>query len=65
MTKWTDFFQVEPVGSDSLWADDRRYAIKDATGKQIGEYKDRKYAVKQAKYKFKKMQAKIERLLLK
>ncbi len=70
--KWNDYFkivQIENARSDmsaSDWLLDQYYAyeIRDPDDKLIGTYKDHKYAKRQAKYKFKKLMAKLEKILL-
>lgn len=57
---------MEGSKSASMWMLDEeiRYEIHDPDGKIIGKYKDFGYAKKQAKYKFRKLQAKLEKILL-
>lgn len=70
--KWNDYFKIiivdsagnEPGDDDWLWGDERQFQVRDPDNKLIGTYKDEKYAKKQAKYKFKKLTAKLEKILL-
>lgn len=70
MTKWQDYFDVVPVtpkdqdASDWMLGYNQEYAIVDKNDVVIGTYKDYKYAIKQAKYKFKKIMSGVERILL-
>lgn len=72
MNKWQDYFEIQdaladPDSLDSIkhWDFKSRYKLIDkSTGKIIGRYQDDKYARKQAKYKFKKMAKRVERILL-
>jgi len=73
LNKWNDYFkivQVEnlPRGGQSAtsWMLEEylSYEVRDPDDKLIGTYKDQKYAIKQAKYKFKRLQAKLEKILL-
>lgn len=71
--QWNDYYKIVRV---DLLADERRsatswmldeeirYELHDPDGNVIAKYKDFKYAKKQAKYKFKKLQAKLEKILL-
>lgn len=71
--QWNDYYKIVRV---DLMADDKRsatswmldeeirYEIHDPDGKVIAKYKDFQYAKKQAKYRFKKLQAKLEKILL-
>ena len=67
MIKWTDYYRIVEIDgmtkSNDFWAESE-YHLEDADGKIVGVYKDYKYAKKQAKYKFKKLQAKLEKILL-
>ena len=72
MHKWSDYYRIVRVQTvdrdmsatawmlDDYWT----YELHDIYGNVIGSYKDYQYAKKQAKYKFKKMQAKLEKILL-
>lgn len=71
--KWNDYFKIEcieqPFSGDfsrSDWTleDYYKYELRDLDGNLIGTYRDFKYAKKQAKYKFNKMMAKLENILL-
>ncbi len=66
--KWEDFYDVmidpETSGNDKMYADIRFLVVEKATGKTVGSYRDHVYAMKQAKYKFKKNLDKIEKVLL-
>lgn len=70
MNKWNDYFKVVQIEKDgagaSMWMLDEHYTyeIHDPDGKVMGSYKDQKYAIKQAKYKFRKLLAKWEKILL-
>lgn len=66
MTKWQDYFTVEEVDLD-VWNKHYPNVMKlyiKSSGQIIGWYKDRRYAEKQAKYKFKKMIKQVEKTLL-
>jgi hypothetical protein len=73
MTKWQEYYTIVEIEnipkegqSASSWmmGEYSKYHLLDPDGKIIGIYKDKKYAKKQAKYKFKKILAKLERILL-
>jgi len=72
MNKWNDYFQIvqkenlEDRAHTSMWMFDEyyRYELVDPDGNIVATYKDHKYAKKQAKYKFKNMMAKLEKILL-
>jgi hypothetical protein len=73
MMKWTDYYKIVRVDlmaeenrSATSWMLDEeiRYELHDIDGNVIAKYKDFKYAKKQAKYKFKRLQAKLENILL-
>lgn len=68
MTKWEDYFELSVITPE-----DKQYTSSQwwhmslkikSTGESIGVYRDRKYAVKQAKYKFKKLVKQVEKALL-
>ncbi len=62
--KWDDYYKIVMSDSEN-WDDPITYKIlRAADHKVIGEYKDFKYAKKQAKYKFKRMMANVEKILL-
>jgi uncharacterized protein YxjI len=76
--QWNDYYKIVrvdlmaddkngiPTRSATSWMLDEeiRYEIHDPDGKVIAKYKDFQYAKKQAKYRFKKLQAKLEKILL-
>lgn len=67
--QWKDYYKivlVEDASSATNWMldDNQKYEIRDYQDNLIGTYKDKKYAIKQAKFKFKKLQAKLEKILL-
>ena len=71
--QWNDYYKIVRVDlmadedkSATSWMLDEeiRYEIHDPDGKVIAKYKDFQYAKKQAKYRFKKLQAKLEKILL-
>lgn len=70
--KWNDYFKIVQIENPSndpsamAWIADEyyRYEIRDPDDKLIGTYRDQLYAEKQAKYKFKKIMAKLEKILL-
>jgi hypothetical protein len=71
--KWNDYFKIECVenpamqditASNWMLEDYYKYELRDPDGNLIGSYKDFRYAKKQAEYKFKKMMAKLEKILL-
>lgn len=71
MNKWNDYFKIVETEdgrekSATSWMLDEYYVyeLHDPEGKVVGSYKDLKYAKKQAKYKFKKLMAKLEKILL-
>lgn len=73
MTKWQDYFKIVEIENpdydteqwhldeDNPW---RLYQLVDMSETVVATYKDFKYAKKQAKYKFKRLQAKLEKILL-
>jgi hypothetical protein len=72
MTKWQDYFKVVQVDEEGnsdpdswTWGDEFKFELHDPSGKVVATYKDQKYAVKQAKYRFKKLQKRVEQILLK
>lgn len=74
MNKWSDYYKIveieNPDYDPEKWMlfDDnmpwKLYQIIDPSDTTIGTYRDFKYAKKQAKYKFKCLQAKLEKILL-
>ncbi len=73
MNKWNDYFRIvtieNPKRSREHWSIDfdepyELYELHDPAGKVVATYKDFRYAKKQAKYRFKKLQAKLEKILL-
>ena len=62
--KWSDYFDIEVDNSKGDWRDVKIFLKEKSTGKIIAEYKDIKYATKQAKHKFKRLIKKIERTVL-
>lgn len=71
MNKWNDYFkivQIEEIPSSGAtpWMLEEYYSyeLHDPFGRIVATYKDEKYAKKQARYKFKKIMAKLERILL-
>lgn len=64
MTTWQQYFEIEEIIPKEPW-DDCQYRLSvRATGEIVGIYSDQVYATKQAKYKFKKMTNRVEKLLL-
>jgi len=65
--KWKDFFRIEELDGitmeNNFWVE-TEYLLIDIDGKLHGNYRDKKYAVKQAKYKFKRLQSRLEKILL-
>lgn len=75
MNKWSDYFHVVAIDNPN-WSDfdggssnGMRFfilyelrTVGDNT--LIGTYNDRRYAEKQARFRFKKLQAKLEKILL-
>ena len=74
MTKWQDYFTIHEVDNhDTRDLNDEDswmthpfwlFEVRDPNNKVVGTYKDEKYAKKQARYKFKKMMANVEKILL-
>ena len=75
MNKWNDYFKIVKVenvedpgyASATMWLLEEsyyKYELHDPYGNVVATYKDRAYAQKQAKYKFKRMMAKLENILL-
>lgn len=75
MNKWNDYFKIVQVdnsedpgrASATMWMLDEsyyKYELHDPQGNVVATYKDMKYAKKQAKYKFKRIMAKLEKILL-
>lgn len=74
MNKWDDYYKIVMVdnfrdqnGSYKIYDLDEPYylyQLHDPSGVIVATYKDPKYAKKQAKYKFRKLQAKLEKILL-
>jgi len=73
MKTWEDMFviarvQVQKRGQKrfNLWniADDEFHLTLISSNEVVGRYKDYKYCVKQAKYRFRKAMNKVERTLL-
>lgn len=73
MNKWDEYFRIvtieNPKRSGERWTIDfdepyELYELHDPTGKVVATYKDFRYAKKQAKFRFKKLQAKLEKILL-
>jgi hypothetical protein len=67
MTNWQDYFkivEIEGAGPDQFLYDTKYQVIVVNTEQVVGTYKDFKYAQKQAKYKFKKISKRVEKLLL-
>lgn len=68
MTKWSDYFNILSVDIPNqdmfqyYWREYHLVVI--STGDVIGKYKDKKYAKKQAKYKFRKITSRVEKILL-
>jgi hypothetical protein len=68
MGNWKDYFDIKEIDTSHEidWELDmvKYHLIIKATGEVIAKYNDLKYAQKQAKFKYKKMSKKIERILL-
>jgi hypothetical protein len=71
--KWSDYYKIVQIDipqeewNDDIFSDDYawwKFELHDPDGRVVGTYRDYKYAKKQAKYKFKTIMAKVERLLL-
>lgn len=64
--KWQDYYKIEDewIEDGDIGSHYESRLILIATGEIVGKYKDTKYAEKQAKYKFKKILAKLEKILL-
>lgn len=73
--KWEEFFKIvtieNPAYTADSWIHDMEarepwslFQVTDPDGLVVGTYKDFKYAKRQARYKFKKLQAKLEKILL-
>lgn len=66
MNKWQDYYKIEEIfyqdgdlGSMFVYN-----VVIISTCEVVGKYKDEHYARKQAKYKFKKIANKVEKMLL-
>lgn len=71
MNKWNDYFKIVqkediPSSGATSWMLEEYYTyeLHDPYGNIVATYKDQRYAKKQAKYKFKKLMAKLEKILL-
>lgn len=67
MQKWDDYYKVirkVPESATDWILQEYKYELRDNEDKLIGTYDSYSYAVKQAKYRFKKLQAKLEKILL-
>jgi hypothetical protein len=68
MENWKNYFEVKEVdeSEEEHWALDvfEYHLINKHTGEVLGIYKDKRYAEKQAKYKYKKILSKLEKSLL-
>lgn len=68
MTKWNEYFKIvdnDKSDIDNFEWDNHEYQIVIiATGEVIGTYKDERYAIKQAKHKFKRIVSQVEKILL-
>ena len=64
--KWDDYFNIETEYiNDGDYHSHYQYKIVvKATKEIVGTYKDNRYAIKQAKYKFKKISNRVEKILL-
>ena len=62
--KWSDYFELEVDDSKGDWRLIKVLLKEKSTGKVIAEYKDMRYAQKQAKHKFRRLIKKIERTVL-
>lgn len=69
MQRWQDYFTVIEVTSSSdddvlFTMNGVRYNLVDRDGNVVAVYRDHRYAVKQAKYRYKKLSKKLEKILL-
>ncbi len=68
MNKWDQYFKIVDVDKsheDNFeWDNHEYHLVIISTGEVIGKYKDEKYAKKQAKYKFKRIANRVEKILL-
>lgn len=68
--QWSDYFDIvvkeqdDYVGLRAAWLDPEWNLIVKGTNEVVGTYRDYKYAIKQAKYKFKKISSRVEKILL-
>lgn len=67
MTNWQEYFYIKNRScqtNDDPFADDAYDLCIKGTDEVVASYNDRRYAIKQAKYKFKRITQKLEKILL-
>ncbi len=66
MEKWDDYFMIveEWIEDGDIGSRYEYHLIIKNSKETIGKYKDQVYAIKQAKYKFKRISNRVEKILL-
>ena len=67
MRNWQEYFYIEPIDcrtNDDPFADDEFELRFKTNDEVVGRYNDMCYTQKQARYKFRKISQKLEKILL-